>query len=109
MSQARRRPIGTPPIENSMRRDFIQAMQVLTARSAIGASTLRRQGAPRVVASARRFLAQVELKPFGVSRRSLFAARLNSETVRLQNAFPKGARGWGTARKALNIFLRDAA
>jgi len=34
---------------------------------------------------------------------------LDAATARLQRALPTGARGWGTARKVLNIFLRDAA
>ena len=92
-----------------MKRSFIQAMQVRTARCAIGASTLRRQGAPGAVAAARAFLAKLPLRSFGVSRPELFISRLDRATIRLQRALPKGARGWGTARKALNIFLRDAA
>jgi len=36
-------------------------------------------------------------------------SRLEAASKRLQRALPSKARGWGTARKALNIFLRDAA
>jgi hypothetical protein len=91
-----------------MRRDFIKAVQLRTARCAIGASTLRRQGAPGAVHAARRFLGNLPLKPFGVSRQRTFRSRLDRATVDLQAAMPKGAQAWGTARKALNIFLRDA-
>jgi hypothetical protein len=91
-----------------MKRDFIRAMQVHTARRAIGPSTLRRQGARGAVKAARRFLGKLELKPFGVGRAELFSSRLDAATTQLQRVLPRGARGWGTARKALNIFLRDA-
>jgi hypothetical protein len=50
----------------------------------------------------------MDLTPFGVSRLSTFRARLDRRTADLQRFMPKGAKGWGTARKALNIFLRDA-
>lgn len=91
-----------------MRRDFIPAVQVRVARCAIGASTLRGQGAPGAVHAARQFLASIDLEPFGVSRPSTFRARLDRATADLQRVMPKGAQAWGTARKALNIFLRDA-
>ena len=89
-----------------MKRNFIQAMQVRVARSAIGASTLRGKPPGRVPA-ARNFLATLPLKPFGVSSDGLFYRRLDAATKRLQRVLPEGQ--WGTARKALNIFLRDAA
>jgi len=91
-----------------MRRDFWRTVQARTARAAIGASALRRQGARGAVAAARDFLASLDLHRFGVANPRVFRARLNGATSRLQRRMPRGARGWGTARKALNIFLRDA-
>ena len=41
------------------------------------------------------------------TRRQRFQSRLNVATRRLKDRLPKGARNWGAARKALNIFLRD--
>jgi hypothetical protein len=44
----------------------------------------------------------------GVARAATFYPRLDAATAELQRALPSGAQGWGTARKALNVFLRDA-
>jgi hypothetical protein len=69
---------------------------------------MRGQAAAGCVDAARSYLTTLALKPFGVSSPTLFAARLNSATVRLQRGLPKGARSWGMARKVLNLFLRDS-
>jgi hypothetical protein len=60
-----------------------------------------------VVANAREFLKELDLGHFKVDTPETFMISLNKETEKLQNALPRGARHWGTARKALNIFLRD--
>ena len=78
-----------------------------TAELAIGNSTLRNQGAPGVAKAARHFLAKVDLKSFSVSSEQKFSQILDCATIDLVRALPPGARNWGTARKALNIFLRD--
>jgi hypothetical protein len=87
---------------------FLVAMQRRTARCAIGPSTLRGQGAPGAVAAARLYLEALPLRPFGARRATVFRQRLDAATAELQARMPRGARRWGTARKALNIFLRDA-
>jgi|SRR5439155_11817528 len=45
---------------------------------------------------------------FRTKTRGQFEMRLNVATRSLKDHLPKGAQNWGTARKALNIFLRDA-
>ncbi len=87
-------------------RKFVLSLQRRTAEVAIGPSTLRNQGAPGVVQAARDALLREELARFVVASQEDFARELNLATVRLQRKLPRPAQ-WGTARKALNIFLRD--
>ncbi len=60
------------------------------------------------MSAARRYLGCLSLQPFTGSGAGCFKSALDQHTRRLQRAFPPAARHWGTARKALNIFLRDA-
>ena len=83
-------------------------IQTFLAESAIGAAALRGQGAPGVVKTARQFLARLDLLRFATRDRARFEKELDRQTERLRQAFPRGARNWGAARKALNLFLRDA-
>lgn len=88
--------------------NLIERLKVRTALLAIGRSTLRSQGAPGMVAVARRFLRNVDLKSFSVDTREQFISILNKQTELLASQFPAGGSGnWGAARKSLNIFLRD--
>jgi hypothetical protein len=87
---------------------LLELLQRRLAETAIGASTLRNQGNSGVVARARRHLGTVDLRRFAVKRDTSFHAALNDQTEALRRAFPSRAKHWGTARKALNIFLRDA-
>jgi hypothetical protein len=88
--------------------DLADRLQARIALMAIGASTLRNQGAPGVVAAARRYLRQLDLGEFSVSTESAFQEVLGKHTRLLMNCFPGKAKGnWGAARKGLNIFLRD--
>jgi hypothetical protein len=77
------------------------------AELAIGSSTLRNQGAKGVVRSAREFLKRINLETFRAESAGAFDARLDSATEELRRRLPEGARNWGAARKALNVFLRD--
>jgi hypothetical protein len=88
-----------------MEREFRRALQVRTAQAAIGPSTLRNQGGPGVVKAAREALVRVDLARFVTPSREEFGRELNRVTLRIQRKLPP--RRWGTARKALNIFLRD--
>lgn len=88
--------------------DFIDRLQARTALLAIGRSTLRNQGAPGVVAAARRYLRVLDLRDFSVTTRVQFASALEKHTHLLMKRFPRETKdNWGAARKALNIFLRD--
>jgi hypothetical protein len=74
---------------------------------AIGPSTLKNQGASGVADEARQFLKKIKLKKFCVETQNNFKRVLDNHTNRLRKRLPVGAQNWGTARKALNIFLRD--
>ncbi len=89
------------------RREFISGIQKRVAVAAIGPSALRGQGAPGVIAAARQFLAALALEQFAVPTQAGFDRVLDKATEDLQRAFPVRARHWESARKALNLFLRD--
>lgn len=80
----------------------------MVARGAIGASTVRSQGAAGVADAARRFLAGIDLSKFSTAEPSAFARMLDEQTERLAGSLPRPARSWGLARKCMNIFLREA-
>jgi len=88
--------------------DFIGVMQHYVAEITLSSSTLRNQGASGVIRSARQFLAALDLTTFSAAERALFEGRLDQCTANLVEALPEGARHWGSARKALNLFLREA-
>ncbi len=90
-----------------MNQKTIAYLKRRTAELAIGSSTLRNQGAAGVVKVTRQFLANLDLKSFSVNSVQEFNKALDQSTEDLIQALPEGARNWGTARKALNIFLRD--
>ena len=91
-----------------MKKAFMDIVQERVAEVAIGASTLRNIGASGVVEAAREFLKQLDLEKFVVKHEAVFRKRLDEETQALQKRFPSEAKHWGAARKAINIFLRDA-
>jgi len=86
---------------------LLRAIQHHSARAAIGGSSMRGAGSAGVVLSARTFLGDMPLRPFGTSSRSKFLLSLDDATNGLKRALPKGAQRWGLARKGLNIFLRS--
>src|SRR5947209_5911902 len=87
--------------------EFIDRLKNRLATAAVGASTLRRQGAAGVVDAAREGLRHLDLHGYTVSDEAAFLTRLDADTESLRGRFPEGTRTWGGARKALNIFLRD--
>ena len=89
-------------------KDFLATVQRKVAVSAIPASALRGQGAPDVVRSARDFLTELELDRLAVQPEQAFARRLDATTLALCKNLPRRACAWGTGRKAVNLFLRDA-
>lgn len=88
-----------------MRAELRKLHQRRIAQVAIGASALRGQGKGSIRA-ARDFAQTIELRGFAKASNSRrFIQLLDRETRKLQRRLPNQA--WGTARKALNLFLRD--
>lgn len=85
----------------------LEHLKLRIAHLAVGSSTLRNQGAPRVVETVRAFLAQIDLRRLSVNSYEDFLSVLDDLTLELVKALPEGAKNWGAARKAINIFLRD--
>ena len=86
--------------------EFVDLVRRRIVQTAVGASAMRSQG-KGVVGAARRALEDLELRRFRVKRAKRFAAVLDEETEVLRKKLPPGSQNWGTARKALNLFLRD--
>ena len=87
--------------------EFYRDMQRYIAVTTVGPSTLRNQGSKGVIQAAQRFLANMDIEPFRGRNESLFLDVLDRKTEDLKKSLPDGARNWGAARKALNLFLRD--
>ena len=85
-----------------------QEQQAYLATVAITSSVLRNQGAPGVIQAAQGFLSTLDLSRFTATNEADYLAILDTVTVELQHRLPIGAQRWGAARKALNLFLRDA-
>ncbi len=92
-----------------MTKDFLSRLQTRTAEAAIGASALRNQGAKGVVQAARDALSKTKLKDFAKFGGGHFHSALDRTTETVKTSLPVGAQNWGAARKAINLFLRDAA
>lgn len=92
----------------SYHEDFLPTLQRFVAFAAIGPSALRNQGASGVIGAAREFLGGLDLSSFAVATGAEFGAVLDAATESLESRFPKRARHWGAARKAVNLFLRDS-
>ena len=88
-------------------RGVLTALQHRAARVSIGPSSMRGRGSRGVVTAGRTFLCGLELRRFGTSNPSRFAAELDRATNALVRQVPRSARHWGLARKGLNIFLRE--
>src|SRR5207247_162792 len=56
----------------------------------------------------RDFLKKIDLADIGKETPSHFPQMLDVLTEKLRRHMPRGARYWGTARKCLNLFFRDA-
>jgi len=88
--------------------DFLQFVQYYVANIAIAGSTLRNQGAEGVVRTARSFVAHLDLTQLKRMPLSAYAGCLDTWTNELVHKFPAGAKNWGTARKAINVFMIQA-
>ena len=91
-----------------MKQPDIKKIQERIANTSIGPSTLRNQGAPKVAEEARKFLSELPLMELKNITKEEFESWLNNKTEKLRYQLPEGAKNWGTARKALNIFLEEA-
>jgi hypothetical protein len=88
---------------------FLKSVQCYVANIAIGASTLRNQGAKKVIEVARQFLAGMDLNCLKGMKLADYPHWLDDATHTLQKRFPRGARTkWGAARKAINVFMCHA-
>jgi hypothetical protein len=86
---------------------FYRDMQRYISITAIGPSALRNEGSAGVIKGARNYLAAIDLGAFRTKDESTFLNVLDAATEALKRALPQGARHWGAARKACNLFLRD--
>lgn len=88
-------------------KDFIPTVQRKVALSAIGPSALRGQG-QGVLKASQKFLASLSLARVPKSNEVRFRTWLDRQTENLLDGLPIKGRPWGAARKAINLFLRDA-
>lgn len=86
---------------------FLIQLQKRTAQACMGASSLRNQGAPGVLAAARQVVAKVDLTALSNVTRTRFFTILDNYTQLILSHFPANAQSWGAARKGLNLFFRD--
>jgi len=88
-------------------KDFIITLQRKIAFAAIGPSTLRGQG-KGVLGESREFLAEMPLARIPKSSAKRYQRWLDRQTKLLLDDLPIRNRPWGAARKAINLYLRDA-
>ena len=91
-----------------MKAKLVQQMQSYVAETCVGASAIRNQGGSGLVQAAREYFKTVGLASIP-TKESRLSPWLEAHTNALLRKFPAGARKFGTARKALNLFLRSAA
>ena len=89
-----------------MDQETLQRLQRFHAE-AIPPNAIRNQGAGGVLDALRSVLKGLDLASLVVENQAAFIDRLNALTETLAARMPAGAQHWGTARKAINLFLRD--
>lgn len=92
-----------------MKEHYLDLLQRRIGSTSVGPSTARGMGPAGTIPAARRFLQKLEIDRFVQRSESAFRAELDAATLELRKALPKGAKNWGSARKFLNIFLRNCA
>jgi hypothetical protein len=92
-----------------MDKETLRLLKLRIGRTAVGASTAHNMGPAGTVKAAREFLQGLDLRGFRVKTEAAFLRRLDAETNALAAALPSTAQHWGSARKFLNIFLRNCA
>jgi len=86
--------------------DYLKLVHRYFANSAIGPSTLRKQGAPGVAKAARKFLRKLNISKLTDKQANEYQSWLDKKTDGLMKKFPKGAKNnWGAARKAINLLM----
>jgi len=88
-------------------KNFIPTVQQKVAVTAIGPSALRGQG-KGVLKASQGFLTSLSLARIPKSGATRYRNWLDRQTESLLDQLPIKRRPWGAARKALNLFLRDA-
>jgi len=88
-------------------KDFLKTIQRKVSFSAIGPSALRGQG-KGVMGASQDFLVRMSLARVPKSSAKRFQLWLDRQTELLLDTLPINNRPWGAARKAINLFLRDA-
>lgn len=91
-----------------MKSKLVQQMQSYVAETCIGASSIRKQGGSGLIQAARDYFRLLDLLAIP-KETGRFNTWLDEHTDRLLLTFPDGARNFGAARKALNLFLRSSA
>jgi len=91
-----------------MKNNFIKTVQKMVAVTAIGPSALRNQG-KGILQKAQKYCSLIDLNIYSsfINEKD-FISQLDKETQNMLKSFGLKKRPWGTARKALNLFLRDA-
>jgi len=90
-----------------MKDKLVHQMQSYVAETCIGASSIRKQGGSGLIQAARDYFKSLDLAAIP-KEKGRFNTWLDEHTERLLLNFPDGTRKFGTARKALNLFLRSA-
>ena len=85
--------------------DFLKVIQQFVAVDAVGITALRNQGLG-VLRATREFLCNVDLRTVPTSSQQHYQEWLDSTTEAILAVLPVQNRPWGTARKALNLFMR---
>lgn len=88
-------------------KDFIRTVQRKVAFTAVGPSAVRGQG-KGVLRASQNFCSKIALARVPKSSAKRYQLWLDRQTELLLEALPIKNRPWGAARKAINLFLRDA-
>ena len=88
-------------------KNFISTVQHKVAVTAVGPSAVRGQR-KGVLKTCQGFLASMSLARVPKASETRFRRWLNRQTEALLDQLPANGRPWGVARKAINLFLRDA-
>lgn len=90
-----------------MNKKYLDLLHRRIANTSVGPSTARGMGPKGTIKSARDFLCRLSLHRLKVKNQSAFRGVLDQMTKELQTTLPLDAQHWGSARKFLNIFIRN--